>query len=271
MHRGTDTHTRNFYGKNGELGAPRVPLVPGRATSLLSISSVVPVSPPAAPETGTRLEPLEPPHDTALRDAALYVSTGVDSWPTDQPHRLARDVQINDTAYRRLDPEYYAWLRSRMNLARLAAEAGQLRREDFDELRVKFNAVHEWAVAHFGEDALRDAIGHLDARVYSPPVAEVEKTVRPKPAEDAGLAEATAKVDVIRDRAVELGWTERSLYGAPASASAVRRRDRGLAGYLRPGDQIGEVSRESIEIILSSGIRQRFYNPDVEQPWERRG
>ena len=108
-------------------------------------------------------------------------------------------------------------------------------------------------------------------RSYSPPVAEVEKTVRPKPAEDAGLAEATAKVDVIRDRAVELGWTERSLYGAPASASAVRRRDRGLAGYLRPGDQIGEVSRESIEIILSSGIRQRLYNPDVEQPWVKKG
>jgi hypothetical protein len=234
------------------------------------MSSVVPVSPRKALETGTRLEPLEPPHDTAPGDAAMYVSTGVDSWPTDQPHRLARDVQINDTAYRRLDPEYYAWLRSRMNLARLAAEAGRLRREDFDELRVKFNAVHEWAVAHFGEDALRDAIGQLDARVYSPPVAEVERTVRPKPAEDAGLVEATAKVDSIRERAIELGWTARSLYGAPISPSGARRRDRGLAGYLRSEDQIGEVSRESIEIILFSGIRQRLYNPDVEQPWVRR-
>lgn len=200
----------------------------------------------------------------------LYVATSVHSWPTDQPHRLARDVQINDTAYRRLDPEYYAWLRSRMNLARMAADAGRLRREDFDELRVKFNVIHEWAVAHFGEDALRDAIGNLDARVYSPPVAEVERTVRPKPVDDAGLAESTAKVDAIRDRAVELGWTAQSLYGAPTSASAVRRRDRGLTGCLRPGDQVGEVSRESIEIILSSGIRQRLYNPDVEQPWIRR-
>ncbi|HNY42121.1 MAG TPA: hypothetical protein PKJ41_17085 [Bryobacteraceae bacterium] len=200
----------------------------------------------------------------------LYVATSLHSWPTDQPHRIARDVQINDTAYRRLDPEYYAWLRSRMNLARLAADAGRLRREDFDELRVKFNVIHEWAVAHFGEDALRDAIGHLDARVYSPPVAEVEKTARPKPIDDAGLAEATAKVDAIRDRAFELGWTVRSLYGSPISPSAVRRRDRGLTGCLRPGDQIGEVARESIEIILSSGIRQRLYNPDVEQPWVRR-
>lgn len=233
------------------------------------MSSVVPVSPPTARETGTRLEPLEPLPDSAPGDAAMFVSTGVASWLTDQPHRLARDVQIDDTAYRRLDPEYYAWLRSRMNLARLAAEAGRLLREDFDELRVKFNAVHEWAVEHFGEDTLRDAIGHLDARVYSPPVAEADRTVRPKPVDDAGLAEATAKVDVIRDRAVELGWTARSLYGAPISPSRSRRRDRGLAGCLRPGNQIGEVSRESIEIILSSGICQRFYNPDVEQPWVR--
>jgi hypothetical protein len=200
----------------------------------------------------------------------LYVATSLHSWPTDQPHRLARDVQINDTAYRRLDPEYYAWLRSRMNLARMAADAGRLRREDFDELRVKFNVIHEWAVAHFGEDALRDAIAHLDARVYSPPVAEVEKTARPKPVDDAGLTEASPKVDAIRDRAFELGWTAQSLYGAPTSASGARRRDRGLTGCLRPGDQVGEVSRESIEIILSSGIRQRLYNPDVEQPWIRR-
>lgn len=231
------------------------------------MSSVVPVSPRAALETGTRLEP---PPASAPSDAALYVSTGVDSWPTEHTHRLARDVQINDTAYRRLDPEYYAWLRSRMNLARLAADAGRLRREDFGELRLKFNAVHEWAIERFGEGALRDAIGHLDARVYSPPVAEMDRPTRPRRAEDPGLAEATAKVDSIRDRAIELGWTERSLYGTPGSTRGLRRRDRGLAGYLKPDDQIGEVSRRSIEIIVPNGIRQRFYNPDVEQPWMRR-
>ena len=36
----------------------------------------------------------------------LYVATSLHSWPTDQPHRLARDVQITDTASRRLAPEY---------------------------------------------------------------------------------------------------------------------------------------------------------------------
>jgi hypothetical protein len=36
---------------------------------------------------------------------------------------------------------------------------------------------------------------------------------------------------------------------------------------LNPGDRIGAVTREAIEIILPSGVRQHFYNPDVEQPW----
>ena len=50
----------------------------------------------------------------------LFVSTALARWVTHEPERIARDFQINDTVYRRLDPEYYAWLRSRMNLAQLA-------------------------------------------------------------------------------------------------------------------------------------------------------
>lgn len=258
----TDVYTSYFYRKCGEPTGTTGSQGHAPINHSESSASGAHVSSDDKPEDGS------PAHRHAI---AMFVATSLHSWPTDQPHRLARDVQINDTAYRRLDPEYYAWLRSRMNLARLAADAGRLRREDFDELRVRFNAVHEWALSHFGEDALREAIGHLDARVYSPPVAEVDRrTARPKPVDDARFAEATAKVDSIRDRAIELGWTARSLYGTPGSTRGSRRRDRGLAGYLKPDDQIGEVSRESIEIILSDGIRQRLYNPDVEQPWIRR-
>jgi len=67
--------------------------------------------------------------------AALFVSTALSCWKTDRPDAFNRDVQINDTAYRRLDPEYYAWLRSRMNMAKLAVLAGQLAQESFDGLR----------------------------------------------------------------------------------------------------------------------------------------
>ena len=35
-------------------------------------------------------------------------------------------------------------------------------------------------------------------------------------------------------------------------------------------DSIGAVTREAIEIILPSGVRQHFYNPAVEQTWTLR-
>jgi len=204
------------------------------------------------------------------RCTALFVSTSLDTWTTGQPEIFARDVQINDTAYRRLDPEYYAWLRSRMNLAKLAAGAGRLSPESFDELREKFNAMHEWAVARFGEDSLREAVRNLDARNYAPPVAEPDKPVRPVRAAEHIASDAVAMVDAIRDRALSLGWTEQSLYGTGGVTRALLGRACGLANLLKTTDRIGEVTRQSIEIILANGVRQRFYNPDVEQPWVRR-
>lgn len=192
----------------------------------------------------------------------MYVSTGLTQWSTDQPAAFARDVQVNDTAYRRLDPEFYAWLRSKMTLVRLAHQAEQIDATEYDQIRFRFNAVHEWAIEHLGEAALLNAVHTLDARTYRPPVAEPE----PKPKSDqatdqAGLA-ATALVDTIRDQAFSLGWREQRLYAAPKVG-----HERGLVTYLKPGDQIGEVTTQSIEIILPDGVHQRFYNPDVDQPW----
>jgi len=204
---------------------------------------------------------------SAAAGAHLFVSTALDTWVVDNPEIFARDVQLNDTAYRRLDPEYYAWLRSRMNLAKLAASAGRLSPDAFEQLRQKFNAVHEWAVAHFGVDSLRNAIRNLDARNYTPPVAEKDRPVRPARATEQSTMEAVAMVDRIRDQALALGWTMESLYGTGSSTRALFGNACGLASLLKPAHRIGEVTRQSIEIILPSGARQRFYNPDVEQPW----
>jgi hypothetical protein len=201
---------------------------------------------------------------------ALFVATTLESWPTDQTHVFARDVQIDDTAYRRLDPEYYAWLRSKMNLAKMAADAGHLGRDEFTELRGKFNAVHEWAVEHFGEAVLLDAIRNLDARDYAPPVPEQDAPRRAAPLLDSARPDAVALVGAIRDRALALGWTRDSLYATGGSARFTLGRERGLVCFLKPDDRIGEVTTHSIEIILANNVRQRFYNPNVDQPWIRR-
>ena len=114
------------------------------------------------------------PYPPSAAPGSLFVATSLHVWSTGEPDRFARDFQIDDTVYRRLDPEYYAWLRSRMVLAKKAATAGHLDAAAFEDLRVRFNAVHEWAVEHFGEDELLAAVRTFRAGDYKPPVAEDE-------------------------------------------------------------------------------------------------
>ena len=206
----------------------------------------------------------------------LFVSTALDTWFTEHAAAFARDVQIDDIVYRRLDPEYYAWLRSRMMLAKTAASAGQIGLDAFDELRHRFNTIHQWAVDRFGEQALIAAVRGVSLRDYYPPVAEPEPQYRaivpacPDRNTVAVSPESAALVDAIRDRAVAMGWTHESLYHARGSLRFPLGSDYGLVCYLKPGDRIGAVTRHSIEIILPNNIRQRFYNPNVDQPWIRR-
>jgi hypothetical protein len=203
--------------------------------------------------------------------SALFVSSALDMWTTPHPEWFARDVQINDTVYRRLDPEYYAWLRSRMVVAKRVATAGKFAAAAFEDLRVRFNAVHEWALEHFGEERLLEAVRTMRAGDYKPPVAEDDAPRLPaQRLRDSNhvASEAVARVDAIGERALSLGWKHERLYGAGGRGLFDPRR--GLVCFLKPGDRIGEVTAQSIEIILKDGGRQHFYNPDVDQPWVKR-
>jgi hypothetical protein len=256
---GAGTHIYRIF--IGSVGNRLEPLEPRVASPLISGDSLVPVS---DAETGTTLEPAA---SCGPCTAALFVSTGLESWNTDRPNVFARDVQIDDTAYRRLDPEYYAWLRSKMNLAKMAADAGQLGRDEFDELRRRFNAMHDWAVAHFGEPALIDAISNLDARDYAPSVPEPDRPRRnPQPAAVA-TETVLAMVGAIAEPAMALGWNRDSLYRTSGGAFGFHC---GLAHFLKPSDRIGEVTTHWIEIVRAGDVRQRFYNSSVDQPWIRR-
>lgn len=208
-------------------------------------------------------------NDEGRPSLALFVSSALDTWATANPEWFARDVQINDTVYRRIDPEYYAWLRSRMVVAKRAAAAGKLDAAAFEDLRVRFNA--EWAIEHFGEERLLEAVRTMRAADYQPPVVEDDAPRVPAPrSRDSNhvAPEAVAMVDAISERALSLGWKHERLYGAGGRGIFDPRR--GLVCYLKPGDRIVDVTAQSIEIILKDGVRQHFYNPDVDQPWVRR-
>ena len=111
-------------------------------------------------------------HWNTDQPAALFVSTSLAFWTTERGHVFARDVQIDDTAYRRLDPEYFAWLRSRMLAARAAVDSGRVQADAFEELRRSYYAVQAWAINAFGETVLREAIRKLNRGSYRPPLVE---------------------------------------------------------------------------------------------------
>jgi len=111
------------------------------------------------------------------------------------------------------------------------------------------------------------AAEYYRARDGLPPLTDAERRriMRParrpsqanRPAQPEPVPEPAATLpDDVRDQARALGW----------SAEALER----LAELLHPGDRIGEVTAQAIEIIRRSGVVQRYYHPTAPQPWRRK-
>jgi hypothetical protein len=98
--------------------------------------------------------------DTALRVTAdLYVSATLETIEIEFIPELGRSGYARDCCfsnatgernYRRLDLDWYAWLRDRMH----AAKAAGLEPDLWNSLRVAFNGVREWALVKWGAEAL---------------------------------------------------------------------------------------------------------------------
>jgi hypothetical protein len=211
----------------------------------------------------------------------LYVSTELDTWETSTPEP-DQDEICERCGYRRLDPEYYAWLRHRMTVAQQFRRSGRLSADQYQLWRTRFNGVHAWALARFGEGMLVAAVEALDPKAYQPPRVQ---DWEPMPQSEQALArahlfpadgdwpftepvspEAVAMVDAIRERALSLGWSEAALYRNRGRYRFPVGGDYGLACFLHDGCEVGEVTSEHIEIIAPSGSRLRLYNLDAPQP-----
>lgn len=97
----------------------------------------------------------------------LWVATDLDSFEEFDP-RFGYEIG-GEPVYRMLDASYYAWLRHRMINAKSAHDAGHLDSTGFNTLRERFNIIHDWAVRHIGDDALRQAIRTTNVKTYIPP------------------------------------------------------------------------------------------------------
>lgn len=206
----------------------------------------------------------------------LYVATDLSMWAPQRPEQVSRDCQIGSTCYRKLDPEYFAWLKARMHAVKAAVETGRVPRAAFEELRQRFNEVQTRAIEAFGERALLDAVRMLDPATYRPPLPEefekrkpVKSVVPRTNPESERLVRARGLVDQIRGQALALGWTMESLYFSDGYERYPISPRYGLVCYIRTEYRIGAVTRQSIELIGPPPMetRTRFYNPDVDQPW----
>lgn len=226
----------------------------------------------------------------AAPDPALFVATDLDRFETLDGDALADDVTVSGRCYRRLDPAYYAWLRTKVAAAKRALDAGRLSAAAFRTLREAFNAVHAWAVRHLGAAALLAAARTFDPSRYEPPRPDDDLlgcgAPRPReprspagfvfpasgawPVTEAVAAEAVAKVDAVRDEALELGWSEAALYRNRGHLAFPYGGEWGLVCFLDGDARIGSVTSEAITIERPRGATTRFPNPAAATPCRAR-
>lgn len=97
----------------------------------------------------------------------LFVATNLDSWEADDV-RYGYEIML-DVCYRQLDAPYYAYLRHKMTQAKERRESGKMKPQVYEELRTRFNTIHEWAAKHIGEKTLLQAMQTTNVKSYTPP------------------------------------------------------------------------------------------------------
>jgi len=206
---------------------------------------------------------------------AIYVSTGLDVHEIEDARDCPEDREIDGTLCRRLSPEYFAWLRSRMVTAQAAHKAGKLPDDAWNTLRQRFNALQELAIREFGKESLQEVLQFFSPKNYRPPALRSEPQGNQAwKCKQPVTSQAVAKVDAIREEAMAKGWSEARLYQNQGRFRFPCGEDYGLVCFVDGDQEIGEVTERSIEIIHGpkSGRPStlRFYNPDVPQPWMKK-
>lgn len=76
-----------------------------------------------------------------------------------------------------------------------------------------------------------------------------------------------AEIRRIAQDAIALGWTPELLFQSSWNIVGIENRP-GLAGCMRTGDRITDVTENYIE-ISRDGIKTKLYHPDREFPWRK--
>ena len=179
-------------------------------------------------------------------------------------HYQTFEVTVGGKVYRRIDPEYYAWLRSKIELAKKKV-AGRT----YQVLRSRFLEIHKQAVNQFGVDTLKVATQNFDTRKYNPPGKQTSQYIENYefPTGDHPEFKFTQKVrhhalnevDRIKATALNAGWTEAELYQNRGRFRFPCGQDYGIVCSIDPGQRLGQITPEKIELICRGGHSLFFY------------
>ncbi len=211
--------------------------------------------------------------DEEIEQQALYVSTDL---ITQVLSVQEQDVKHEGRIFRQLTPTYFAWLRMRMQTAQSALRNKRISDKNWNILRERFNPIQQHAIELFGQDALKAACEGFNSNHYQPPQEfQEERWIYPdnetlKFSADV-KSSIVAKVDAIRDQAMELGWTEAQLYQSQGRHRFPCGEDYGLICFVSGDRKIVGVTESCIEIAHSIGTSRehilKFHNSRVIQPW----
>lgn len=226
-----------------------------------------------AAQAGDTDSPSDPaPSPTAV--VMYFASTSLDLRQTDRPNEYPHDIFIENVCYRKVDPEYLAWLRRRMEAAKRQFEAGKLPRAAWDKMRRRFNRLQEWAMTHYGAERLQAAVRDFQPTSYKPPVnRQPEPFLFPRTGEwrfcEPVPPAAVRKVDAIRETAKSVGWTDERLYQNRGRFRFPLGQDYGLVCFVGADCELGEITPSRIEIVHGGrGCSHSlwFTNADVFPP-----
>lgn len=109
----------------------------------------------------------------------LFVSTDLETALCEWAVTSASDVECNGKIYRHLNPEYFAWLRSRMLVAQSAFKDGKLPEATWTNLKSRFNPLQEYTIQKYGKESLQQTFNQFNSQDYQAPRHVPKKPEKP--------------------------------------------------------------------------------------------
>ncbi len=230
-----------------------------------------------------------------------YVSTDLRMVNVPVPDAKHRDLQIEDTWYRKLDAQYFVWIEGRIAIAEKSAKKNRISKKALQSLKSRFKKIEVWVDENLSPKNLKAARALVKYGSYDEPPAASPKPINrvdeknkckrnsskikniPKSEPflypDGSYWEHTVPIDpdvvkiinAIREEALSKGWAEASLY--QNRGHFIAGKWYGLICMLDKTDKIIKIDPQYIHIrtfkgsaIPPEGMVVKFENPNHVKP-----